>query len=264
MATRATVAPATLPDPAKLRRASAGRYTSGDGRFVIEAASGGWMVEDAEQADDLGLPLMRGPYATLGEVRAALDLVRSGPAPVSDLPDRIAALPKRAQRPLSSLPRGSPPPAPAPPPLAVREYRTSDGTGLRALWDAADFRSHGDDDASLRAFAQRNPGTFLVAVQGARIVGSAMGAWDGRRGWIYRVATDPSHRRGGLATRLVREIEERLRALGCRKVNVIVRDGNERGAAFWEALGYSAAPARQMARELDEPAHARARDRTPS
>jgi ribosomal protein S18 acetylase RimI-like enzyme len=77
-----------------------------------------------------------------------------------------------------------------------------------------------------------------------------MGGWDGRRGWIYHVATAPGERRTGLATQLVREVEERLRARGCPKVNVIVRDENEGGAAFWEALGYTAAPARQYGREL--------------
>lgn len=132
----------------------------------------------------------------------------------------------------------------------IREYRSGDGDPVRALWASVGFRSLGDDDPSLHLFAQRNPGTFLVAAQGTAIVGSSMGAWDGRRGWIYHVATAPGRRRTGLATRLVRQVEERLRALGCRKVNVIVRDGNDDGARFWESLGYAAAPARQFGREL--------------
>jgi ribosomal protein S18 acetylase RimI-like enzyme len=64
------------------------------------------------------------------------------------------------------------------------------------------------------------------------------------------VATTPGERRSGLATRLVRQVEARLVALGCRKVNVVVRDDNNEGAAFWEALGYVAAPVRQFGREL--------------
>jgi ribosomal protein S18 acetylase RimI-like enzyme len=240
----------TTPDPrglAKLRRESAGRYVSADGRFVVVAASGGWMLEDAEQANELGLPLVRGPYATLEEARGALEAARSGPAPVSSLAARAASRVRQAA--VADLSAVAAPPAP--PPVAVREYRAGDGDRLRALWHEVGFRSLGDDDASLRVFAQRNPGTFRVAVQGATVVGSAMGAWDGRRGWIYHVATAANHRRDGLATRLVRQIEERLRALGCPKVNVIVRDGNGDGAAFWEALGYAATAARQMGRELD-------------
>jgi GNAT superfamily N-acetyltransferase len=216
------------------------------------------VVIDAEQTNELGLPLVRGPFATLDEARTGTENARRGPAPISSLTDRIAAR--------RSVARGSgkgasetkrkppappePPASPEPPPVAVREYRSGDGAGLRTLWESVGFRSIGDDDPSLRTFAQRNPGMFLVAVRGGEVVGSALGGWDGRRGWIYHVATTPGERRTGLATTLVRQVEERLRILGCPKVNVIVREENEDGAAFWEALGYTAAPARQYGREL--------------
>ncbi len=237
------------PDPSKLKRESAGRYLTGDGRFAVQQSSGGWMVVDAEQMNELGLPLVRGPFTTLGEARSATEVARRAPAPISNLADRSAALPKGSlkQAP-SSPPRPEPPPPP--PPVVIREYRSGDGVGLRSLWGAADLRSLGDDDASLRTFAQRNPGTFLVAAQGQLVVGSAMGAWDGRRGWIYHVAAAPLHQRAGLGTRLVRQVEDRLRALGCRKVNVIVRDGNETGAAFWQAVGYEQHASHQFGREL--------------
>jgi len=244
-------APATPPDPAKLKRESAGRYLTGDGRFIVEQASGGWMVSDTEQTNELGLPLVRGPFATLDEARAGMDQARRGPAPISSLTDRIAAQRERAAKSAGATKSARTPPArPEPPPLEIREYRTGDGDPLRVLWQAAGFRSIGDDDASLRVLAQRNPGMFLVATRGGHVVGSAMGGWDGRRGWIYHVATAPDERRSGLATQLVRQVETRLQALGCRKVNVIVREGNVEGAAFWEALGYAAAPTRQFGREL--------------
>lgn len=239
--------PAVPDDPTKLKRETAGRYASADGRFVVEQSSGGWMVSDAEQTNELGLPLVRGPFATLEEAKAGMAGARRGPAPISSLTDRIAANRTRA----GSKPKAKGAAAkPEPPPIVVREYRTGDGEPLRALWATVGFRSIGDDDASLRILAQRNPGLVLVATRGASVVGSALGAWDGRRGWIYHVATAAGERRSGLATRLVRGVEARLRALGCRKVNVIVRDENDAGAAFWEALGYGVAPARQFGREL--------------
>jgi ribosomal protein S18 acetylase RimI-like enzyme len=256
MAARSTKAgaPAAPVDPAKLKRESAGRYVSGDSRFTVEQSSGRWMVSDSEQTNELGLPLVRGPYATLDEARTGMDDARRGPAPVSSLTDRIA---ERRTQAVSAgragkAARPSPPPRPAPPPITVRDYRTGDGEQLRKLWEAVGLRSIGDDDPSLRMFAQRNPGMFLVAARGSEVVGSAMGGWDGRRGWIYHVATSPGERRTGLATTLVHQVEERLRALGCRKVNVIVRDENEDGTAFWEALGYAPASARQLGRELSE------------
>ena len=256
-----TVAP---PDPAKLGRTSAGRYASGDGRFSVELSSGGWMITDSERTNELGLPLVRGPFGTLDAARGALIELRSGPAPISDLAERIAAIPKRDPRAAPPGRRGNaeragppgrastPAKPPEPLPVVVREFRSRDGESLRSLWEGAAFRSIGDDDMSLRRFAQRNPGLFLVASQGPDVVGSAMGGWDGRRGWIYHVATTPGHRREGLGTKLVRQVEAGLRAVGCRKVNIIVRDGNDDKAAFWASLGYELHAARQFGRELPE------------
>jgi ribosomal protein S18 acetylase RimI-like enzyme len=137
------------------------------------------------------------------------------------------------------------------PTLAVREFQHGDGDELRELWTAAGFRLHGDDDAGLARFASRNPGLFLVAAMpGGTIVASAMGAWDGRRGWIYHVATAVTHRRTGVASLLVQRIEEQLIELGAVRVNVLVREGNDRGRAFWTAAGYELSGSRQYGKDL--------------
>jgi ribosomal protein S18 acetylase RimI-like enzyme len=133
--------------------------------------------------------------------------------------------------------------------VVIREYRGVDGDGLRKLWAEAGFRSIGDDDLSLGRMVRRNPGLLLVATEGSRIVGSALGAWDGRRGWIYHVATAASHRRQGIATRLLDQVEAALRDLGCPKVSVLVKDENAEGREFWAARGYEEG-SRQFAREL--------------
>jgi ribosomal protein S18 acetylase RimI-like enzyme len=133
----------------------------------------------------------------------------------------------------------------------IRELRTADGDELRQLWKSVGFRSVGDDDRSLARLARRNPGLVLVASEGGRVVGSALGAWDGRRGWIYHLATAESHRRRGIATKLVEQIEAGLGDLGCPKVNALVRDGSEAGRAFWKARGYTQGESRQFGKELD-------------
>ena len=138
--------------------------------------------------------------------------------------------------------------APARP--TIRAYRPGEGQRLRAFWETVGFRSLGDDDASLDRLAERNPGLVLLAEVGDRVVATAMGAWDGRRGWMYHVAVADDLQRSGLGRRLVQEIERRLRAVGCPKVNVVVTDDNLGGRRFWEALGYTMLGARQFGREL--------------
>jgi ribosomal protein S18 acetylase RimI-like enzyme len=121
----------------------------------------------------------------------------------------------------------------------IRELRRTDGEELRALWRACGIRDRpGDDDAALAAMAAHNPGLCVVGLEDGRIVASALAGFDGRRGWLYHVATHPDARRRGIATGLVRTIEDRLRAMGCRKLNLIVWEGEDEAMAFWTGIGY--------------------------
>jgi hypothetical protein len=53
------------------------------------------MVVDATQTDELGLPLVRGPFGSLGAAKEAVALAREQPPPKSPLAERIEAAPKR-------------------------------------------------------------------------------------------------------------------------------------------------------------------------
>jgi ribosomal protein S18 acetylase RimI-like enzyme len=252
-------------DPNKLKRETAGRYMTGDGRFTVEQGSGGWMIVDGEQTNELGLPLVRGPFGTLDEARDGLEAARSGEAPSSGLSARIAELRERGpeKEPATRARRKRDGRGAAteekhglkaaePAPVDLREFRPRDADDLRRLWAEAGIDAADDDNATLKRLAERNPGLFLVAAQEKVVVGSALGAWDGRRGWIHHAAVGPDRRRTDLATRLVREVEERLRKLGARKVDAVVRDDDPTAALFWEAVGYDRAPIRLFRRELDE------------
>jgi ribosomal protein S18 acetylase RimI-like enzyme len=213
------------------------------------------MVFDAEQTNELGLPLARGPFDTLDAAREAVGGARSGPTPTSDLEARPArrrpVLVGPAAKPSASKgPRRAPKRAAATA-LVIRELRAVDGDALRALWKAAGFRDAGDDDRSLARLARRNPGLVLVATEAGRIVGSAMGAWDGRRGAIYHVTTAESHRRRGIASRLVDQVEAGLRDVGCSEVRVRVANDNRGGRAFWAARGYDLSDTVTFAKAVD-------------
>jgi len=55
----------------KLIRDRAGSYHSEDGRFIVEN-DGRWNVRDDQEHDELGLPRVLGPFATLDAARAAI------------------------------------------------------------------------------------------------------------------------------------------------------------------------------------------------
>ncbi|MSQ37560.1 MAG: GNAT family acetyltransferase [Chloroflexi bacterium] len=123
--------------------------------------------------------------------------------------------------------------------MDIRSFRDGEGDRLRTFWLACGIQLRpGDDDRSLAAFALRSEGLFLVAEEHAHLVGSILAGFDGRRGWLYHVATHPDERRRGIGRTLVARVEERLAALGCPKVNLLVLDENPYAMRFWEALGY--------------------------
>src|SRR5467141_3442016 len=76
-------------DNRSLKRLGGGRWQTRDERFTIEPQSGTWVIVDAEQTDDLGLPLVRGPFRSLTEAKAAVEDARVMAAPESPLADRV-------------------------------------------------------------------------------------------------------------------------------------------------------------------------------
>lgn len=73
-----------------LKRLGGGRWQTRDERFTIEPQAGTWAVVDAEQTDDLGLPLVRGPFKSLTAAKAAIAAARGEAAPSSPLKERPA------------------------------------------------------------------------------------------------------------------------------------------------------------------------------
>lgn len=87
--------------------------------------------------------------------------------------------------------------------------------------------------------ALRDQGLTLVAEDEAGVLaGSVMGSFDGRRGWINRLAVSPEHRGQGIATGLLAEVECRLAAKGCPKVNLLVEPHNAEVVSLYVKLGY--------------------------
>ena len=110
-------------DDSSLKRLGGGRWQTRDERFTIEPQSGTWVLVDAEQTDDLGLPLVRGPFRSLTDAKAAVAAARGTAAPESPLADRIkkggpTAKSKAAPASSTKPEKPEPPEPPEPPPEA--------------------------------------------------------------------------------------------------------------------------------------------------
>ena len=121
----------------------------------------------------------------------------------------------------------------------IRAVQSDDLERILRLWRQAGIRSSADDDINvLRVRLKRDRDLFLVACRGSQIVGTLIAGWDGWRATMARLAVDPSHRRLGIAQRLVEGAEVRLKKRGATRVGALVFDENTIARRFWRAAGY--------------------------
>jgi ribosomal protein S18 acetylase RimI-like enzyme len=122
----------------------------------------------------------------------------------------------------------------------IREFRDSDYDAVVRLWRAAALTIKPSDALpELRKVIDRNPGMFLVVEEDGSVAGTVIGAWDGRRAWVYHLAVHPPLQGRGIGRMLMDELERRLRAVGATKLNLLVEPDNAAVADFYRRLGYA-------------------------
>jgi ribosomal protein S18 acetylase RimI-like enzyme len=94
------------------------------------------------------------------------------------------------------------------------------------------------------------PELLLAGELDGRLVASVMAGYDGHRGWLYYLAVDPDFRRRGLGRLLVEEAQRRLLALGCPKINLLVRTSNEVVLDFYRHLGFKPDDVQSLGKRL--------------
>jgi ribosomal protein S18 acetylase RimI-like enzyme len=120
----------------------------------------------------------------------------------------------------------------------IRAALPADQASVIALWHACGLTRPWNDPAQdfTRALAGETS-AVLVAEGESGLTGSVMIGDDGHRGWVYYLAVAESARRTGLGRALMAAAEEWLKARGCPKIQLMVRDSNEEALGFYAALG---------------------------
>ncbi len=129
---------------------------------------------------------------------------------------------------------------------STRLYREEDlpridaieGTSFSNPWPTSFFQYiHG-----------KAPNLFVVAEEGGEIVGYVIGelreimfsgvSHMSKVGHILNIAVDKSHRKGGVGTLLIQEIERRFRDANATRVTLEVRESNATARAFYKGVGF--------------------------
>ena len=115
-------------------------------------------------------------------------------------------------------------------------------TEVYALWQSIEGVELNPFDDSLQAisdFLAFNPDLNYIATVDEQIVGVIMCGFDGRRATIYHAAVKPAFQGKGIATALLRVVEQALHNKGVTKGRLLAFKHNEGATAFWQHTGWT-------------------------
>jgi len=124
----------------------------------------------------------------------------------------------------------------------IREFQfPADYEQVYQLWGTIEKGVHigrSDTLPEIQKKMSRDPDLFLIAESDGRVIGSVIGGFDGRRGLIYHLAVSAEFRGRGIGSRLMEELESRLRAKGCLKCYLLVTDDNFEAEEYYRRRGW--------------------------
>lgn len=125
----------------------------------------------------------------------------------------------------------------------IRIMTPDDYDAVHACWMACTgmgLNTIDDSREGIARYLKRNPNTCFVDEQEGTITGAILAGHDGRRGYIYHTAVNPTYRHQGIGTALVNAALHALANEGIIKVALVVFSRNDAGNTFWERLGFTA------------------------
>ena len=137
-------------------------------------------------------------------------------------------------------------------PIRIRVFAAADEAPTIALWERCGLVVPWNvPTLDIQRKMDFQPELFFVAARSRALVGTVMAGYEGHRGWINYLAVEPELQGSGLGRRLMVHAEERLSALGCAKINLQVRSGNQAVIGFYESLGFRIDETVSMGKRLD-------------
>jgi ribosomal protein S18 acetylase RimI-like enzyme len=135
--------------------------------------------------------------------------------------------------------------------MHIRTITAADYSRLLSLWLSAGLTIDFWDEKASWLWSLNHFGThYLAAEDQGEIVGSVLGAFEGRRGWIYHLAVLPRLQHHGIGTALMEAAEQSLWVAGCRKVNLLIENHNRAVIPFYLNQGYNASNVQFMEKIL--------------
>jgi ribosomal protein S18 acetylase RimI-like enzyme len=136
------------------------------------------------------------------------------------------------------------------PGILVRLMVIEDYEQIVNLWNCTHevrIYSVSDSKQAVHRFLELNRETCFVADCDGQIVGTILGGFDGRRGYIYHLVVESEQRGRNIGSALVEKMKIAMKFKGVDKIHIFVPVHNSKSSvAFWESHGWQKRPDLQM------------------
>lgn len=123
------------------------------------------------------------------------------------------------------------------------------------LWKQASLAEHPFDKEREHTLEMisHNPQTCLVGKKENKIIATALGIYNGHRGWIYRLAVEKKHQKQGYGEQMLKAVEKELQKAGAEAVFLWLSYDNLATFPFYQKNNYipftNAIPLRKALKE---------------
>ena len=137
--------------------------------------------------------------------------------------------------------------------LLIRPFKDGDEEALVSLWNNCKLTVPWNNPYKDIARKLKVQGVFfLVGYLENKLIASVMAGYDGHRGWINYFAVHPDFQARGYGKQLMDNVENGLRELGCPKINLQIREGNDKVLSYYQKLGFVEEKRINMGKRLED------------
>lgn len=119
--------------------------------------------------------------------------------------------------------------------MIYREIKLEDYEDLISFWKNNYFVNEMDSFDRFKLFLEKNPNLSFLAKDNKKIIGTVLGSYDGRRGYVQKLVVHKDFRKRGVGKLLAEKLIKELHKLGALYIPINVEKDL---VTFYEKCGF--------------------------
>lgn len=119
--------------------------------------------------------------------------------------------------------------------MTIRPIEVNDMESIYTFWENNYKVSDRDTVERIKEFIIKNPEISTLAEENNEVIGTTLGSYDGRKGYIYKVVVREDKKGIGLGATLVKETVKKMQDLGALDIRVFC---DPKLIGFYEKCGF--------------------------